>query len=976
MNFFSTHYNSITYPIAENIRPGLRRAQIGAIHAIASHFTLRIEPAIVVMPTGSGKTAVLMMTAFVLRAKRVLVVTPSRLVRHQIKEEFENLLTLKKTTVLNLDVPTPRVFEVDEKLQNPQDWQALINYDVVVGTPKSISPIEEDVSTPPEGLFDLILVDEAHHSPATTWNALLDSFPTAKRVLFTATPFRRDQREIKGRLVYSYPVSEAYADGIFGKIEFLPVSENIEHEREVLIAQRAAQVLAEDRARDLNHLLMVRTDTKQRGRELKKLYEQNTSLRLQLIDSDHSWQHIKRAIEKLRGLELDGIICVDMLGEGFDLPQLKIAAIHAPHKSLAITLQFIGRFARTNASLIGAAKFIADPTTVSGEMARLYREGAIWQEMIMDLSQGRIDEEVEIREFLEGFDQPTITEFETADVSLQALWPYHHVKIYHIDEGREPDLELELPDWMTVVFRRNHLYESTLVFITRELPRPRWTDLDQFVGAEYHLFVIYYDAQSRLLFINTSNRAETIYEELALRLVPGYLPRALPINKINKVLLGLENYEFFNIGMRNRLLRSWSESYRTIAGSNAQRAINRSDGRQYNRGHIFGRAQDGEESVTIGYAGSAKVWSHNSTRIPQLISWCRTLASRIRSEHEVKTFSGLDWIEVGETATIIPQGPVAVDWDVDAFDRPLWVRYSNSDGVLATGQLLDFDLMIDRNASDESRIRVCIRGESSDWLVDFSLNAERYFSPVSPELKSEISVERNRNTMLLIDYLNARPLHFYFADFSRLQGEEHFRSSNNEVDPFDSNEQIKVIDWIGARVDITTEFGACNDGRVSVHDYLKTHLPQSESQIVFYDHGPGEIADIVNITDTEPEIYIQFLHCKRSGGPSPGGRVDDLYEVCGQAVKSLVWMDCKRLSDRILGREKRRSGSFFLKGDKSELERVVKRSRVTPVGFEVVIVQPGISRASLPIEMSHLLATTNDYLIRGRCGPLRVWASM
>ena len=48
-----------------------------------------------------------------------------------------------------------------------------------------------------------------------------------------------------------------------------------------------------------------------------------------------------------------------MLGEGYDFPNLKIAAVHATHKSLASTLQFIGRFARTNAEKIGKAKFIA-----------------------------------------------------------------------------------------------------------------------------------------------------------------------------------------------------------------------------------------------------------------------------------------------------------------------------------------------------------------------------------------------------------------------------------------------------------------------------------------------------------------------------------------------------------------------------------------------------------------------------------------
>lgn len=71
--YFTDCYGTVRYPIDGEGGEGLRVAQIGAIHAVASHFTVRAdEPAIVVMPTGSGKTAVLMMSAFVERARRVL----------------------------------------------------------------------------------------------------------------------------------------------------------------------------------------------------------------------------------------------------------------------------------------------------------------------------------------------------------------------------------------------------------------------------------------------------------------------------------------------------------------------------------------------------------------------------------------------------------------------------------------------------------------------------------------------------------------------------------------------------------------------------------------------------------------------------------------------------------------------------------------------------------------------------------------
>ena len=112
---------------------------------------------------------------------------------------------------------------------------------------------------------------------------------------------------------------------------------------------------------------------------------------------------MKDTVQKLRDRKLDGIICVDMLGEGFDLPYLKIAAIHSPHKSLAITLQFIGRFARSNAKDIGNATFIACPAEIQIEGEKLYEEGKVWQEIIPNLADLTIEQEAFSKETYEEF---------------------------------------------------------------------------------------------------------------------------------------------------------------------------------------------------------------------------------------------------------------------------------------------------------------------------------------------------------------------------------------------------------------------------------------------------------------------------------------------------------------------------------------------------------------------------------------------
>ncbi len=51
--YFDKQYKNLKFVKATDTSPGLRNAQIGAIHAISSYFTIpRNKAAIIVMPTG------------------------------------------------------------------------------------------------------------------------------------------------------------------------------------------------------------------------------------------------------------------------------------------------------------------------------------------------------------------------------------------------------------------------------------------------------------------------------------------------------------------------------------------------------------------------------------------------------------------------------------------------------------------------------------------------------------------------------------------------------------------------------------------------------------------------------------------------------------------------------------------------------------------------------------------------------------
>lgn len=402
ISYFSDLYENLRFPIAEGKEAGLRNAQIGAIHAVASYATLNSkDSAVIVMPTGSGKTTVVMMAPYILKKAKVLIVTPSAMVRGQIANDYASLRTLKYVGVFSKDTNAPNIYEAKHLYRIEVDDE-ILNADVVVATHQVAASISDAQI---KNVFDYIIIDEAHHVPAPTWQRILKNMINVPSLLVTATPFRLDKKEIKGKTVYDYPLSRAYKDGVFGEIMFNPIEEGTEKDKR--IALEAERILLNDRESGYDHFLMVRTDTKDKAKELENLYENITKLKLKRIDSAMSTRTVEKTIMLLKKKELDGVICVDMLGEGFDFPNLKIAAIYEPHKSLASTLQFIGRFARTNAEKIGTAKFIAmNDDNLKIENHKLYSSDVAWQDMIISMSEEKIEGDLEANEILNNFTKP------------------------------------------------------------------------------------------------------------------------------------------------------------------------------------------------------------------------------------------------------------------------------------------------------------------------------------------------------------------------------------------------------------------------------------------------------------------------------------------------------------------------------------------------------------------------------------------
>ena len=73
--------------------------------------------------------------------------------------------------------------------------------------------------------------------------------------------------------------------------------------------------------------------------------------------------------------------------------------------------------------------------------------------------------------------------------------------------------------------------------------------------------------------------------------------------------------------------------------------------------------------------------------------------------------------------------------------------------------------------------------------------------------------------------------------------------------------------------------------------------------------GAGEAADVVAMKLEGDRLLIDLFHCKYAHAGEPAARIDDLYEVCGQAQKNGFWkMDVEKLFRHLRQREAKRLG--------------------------------------------------------------------
>lgn len=365
----------------------LRECQTGAYESILRHFSVidAEKHVLVQLPTGTGKSALIAVMPFNLAQKKVLVLTPNLTLAKQLESDLEHVnqpetSTYKKRAIFSdSELDDLEIYAL--RLEDSVNFGDIADHQIIIANYQQLSDIEKWFKGR-QDMIDLVIIDEAHHQNADTYQQIIKFFTDAKIVGLTATPFRSDGKKVDGRNIYTYHFRDAIKNGYIRNIkvsnvtpqeielsfsddknqtykleDIVKMKEEAWFRRGIALSQDCCDSIARKAYEKLgqlkkdypnsSHQIIAASMSIRHAREFVKPAFEKLGLKVGLVSSEHSTTN-DETIAKLQHGKIDVIINVGMLGEGFDHNKLGVAAIFRPFATLNPYIQFVGRVIRAN----------------------------------------------------------------------------------------------------------------------------------------------------------------------------------------------------------------------------------------------------------------------------------------------------------------------------------------------------------------------------------------------------------------------------------------------------------------------------------------------------------------------------------------------------------------------------------------------------------------------------------------------------
>ena len=377
--------------------PVLYNTQKEALKSVVRWFSddkTKDYTAVVSMPTGTGKTAVICCLPYCLGGaadtiscidftKPILVIAPGLSILDQLKENLDTNPFLMRSHINLIKPGEEHCGCTMRSVNSTADVRALktsSRYDIVLSNAQKwrrkdkTNPVPnyEDLQN---NLFSIIIVDEAHHLPANQWQEIINKFKDhAKVVFFTATPYRADGVPITADLAIQ-EVGLAYELTRERAIEEKQIRELAwdlgQEESAIPPAKKRKRSKYEDGEKNESSKKVLTKVKKCLDEKSKKFPlpggKKHTAIIISssIMEAEEIFQTLKelfkpesvalchskqknnqKIIKDILKDKYRVVVVVKMLVEGFDYPPFSIAGIVTRIGSITKFSQFVGRIQR------------------------------------------------------------------------------------------------------------------------------------------------------------------------------------------------------------------------------------------------------------------------------------------------------------------------------------------------------------------------------------------------------------------------------------------------------------------------------------------------------------------------------------------------------------------------------------------------------------------------------------------------------
>lgn len=325
--------------------------QVGFINNLRKIYEAGEDKALLISATGTGKTYASAFAARELQFKRVLFLVHRNQIAKQAMKSYRKVFDGKVSMGM-----------VAGKYQ---DYDA----DFVFATVQTLSK-EDMLNRYGRDEWDLIIIDEAHHSSADSYKKIMDYFTPKLWLGMTATPDKRDDN-LEGRniyeifnhqIAYEIRLQNAMEENLLCPFHYFGITdleviadagksieEKVKHfryltsEERVLNVMKQAEFFGYSGERVKGLIFCSRIDE---AKELSHKFN-DKGWRTRVLSGSDSEAVRAETIERLAGEEaqdaLDYIISVDIFSEGVDVPEINQIIMLRPTESPIVFIQQLGR---------------------------------------------------------------------------------------------------------------------------------------------------------------------------------------------------------------------------------------------------------------------------------------------------------------------------------------------------------------------------------------------------------------------------------------------------------------------------------------------------------------------------------------------------------------------------------------------------------------------------------------------------------